>query len=122
VKLPVLKRSSGDPAVCRQVLRIHFLPLLSLHEVDGAIPNDRFPEDDELGDRAAPKLRGAAGVKGSQRFGDDVFRVGGGQPERSERAAPKWYPPSSLAETPILTFTAISRNIILGFPCLCAPI
>jgi hypothetical protein len=38
----------------------------------------------------APKLREAAGVKGSQRFGDDVFRVGGGQPERSKRAAAKW--------------------------------
>jgi hypothetical protein len=32
---------------------------------------------------------------------------------------------SSLAETSVLTFTAISgicQNMILGFPCLCAPI
>src|SRR5215813_3955869 len=37
--------------------------------------------------RAFSKLREAAGVKGSQRVGENVFRVGGGQPERSERPA-----------------------------------
>jgi hypothetical protein len=62
-------------------------PFLALHEVDGSIPDDRSQERNELGNRAAPKLREAAGVKGSQRFGEDVFGVGCWQSERSERPA-----------------------------------
>src|SRR5262245_37855505 len=71
----------------RRNLWITLPPVLSLHEINRAIPDDRLQKGDELGDRAAPKLREAAGVKSSQRVGENVFRVGAGKSERSERPA-----------------------------------
>src|SRR4030095_10937965 len=80
-----VEKSRG--AVLAAVGAMPLLPVLTLHEVNGWIPDDRLQEGDELGSRAATKLRKASGVKGGQRIGENVFRVGCGQPERSERPA-----------------------------------
>ena len=83
-------RKIGGVRTCRfgrWLFRMTLPPFLAFHEVDGSIPDDRLQEGDKLGDRAAPKPREAAGVKGGQRFGEDVFGVGCCQPERSERPA-----------------------------------